>query len=92
MAWAKAANEEHTRPVTPPRIGLKALALKGFRHRVAQSRIASMPLQPRIGGGAGYVFRIDKHAVNVNLHVYYNVEKPTQAGEWSRRFQVQLPL
>ena len=43
-----------------------------------------------LGGGGGKVFRIGKQPVNVNIQVYYNVAKPTLAGDWSSRFQVQF--
>ena len=45
-----------------------------------------------LGGGGGKVFRIGKQPVNVNLQFYYNVEKPTLAGDWSSRLQIQFPL
>lgn len=43
-----------------------------------------------LGGGAGKVFRIGKQPVNLNTQVYYNVEKPEWAGDWSWRLQFQL--
>ena len=43
-----------------------------------------------LGGGGGKAFRIGKQPVNINLQIYYNVEKPNLVGDWSSRFQVQF--
>ena len=44
-----------------------------------------------VGGGGGKVFRIGKLPVNLNLHAYYNVEKPELTGaDWQLRCQLQL--
>ena len=43
-----------------------------------------------LGGGGGKAFRIGKQPVNINLQIYYNVEKPDLAGDWSSRFVVQF--
>ena len=43
-----------------------------------------------LGGGAGKVMKIGKLPVNVNLQAYYNVEKPSSAGDWQLRFQLQF--
>lgn len=43
-----------------------------------------------VGGGFGWLFRIGKLPVNMQLGAYYNVERPAFGPEWSVRFQVQF--
>ena len=42
------------------------------------------------GAGVGKVFRIGNQPVNMQISVYYNVERPNIGPEWQLRFQVQL--
>jgi hypothetical protein len=44
-----------------------------------------------VGGGVGRLFKMGKMPVNMQLAVYYNVEKPDYVGaDWQLRFQVQF--
>ncbi len=43
-----------------------------------------------IGGGVGRVFKIGKQAINSRLEVYYNVEKPDAAPDYSISFTWQF--
>ena len=44
-----------------------------------------------VGGGGGKVFHVGKLPVNLNLHAYYNVEKPELTGaDWQLRCQLQF--
>ena len=43
-----------------------------------------------IGMGVGKILRIGKQPVNVSSHLYYNVEKPDNVGDWTLRLQFQL--
>lgn len=47
-----------------------------------------------LGGGFGKLWRVGKVGlpVNTQLSVYYNIEKPQGAADWSLRFQVQVLL
>jgi hypothetical protein len=43
-----------------------------------------------VGMGAGRIFKVGKQPLNVNVHAYYNVERPEDAPDWQIRFAVQL--
>jgi hypothetical protein len=43
-----------------------------------------------VGGGVGKLLKIGKQPINVNLHAYYNLERPENAPDWQIRFAVQL--
>lgn len=43
-----------------------------------------------LGLGGGRVFRIGKQPVNMQMHYYNNIEKPTLGAEWTLRFQFQF--
>jgi hypothetical protein len=43
-----------------------------------------------IGGGFGKIVRVGKLPININSQIFYNVEKPEGAADWTWRFQVQL--
>ena len=43
-----------------------------------------------LGLGGGRVVRIGKQPVNMQLHYYKNIEKPTLGAEWTLRFQFQF--
>ena len=43
-----------------------------------------------IGGGIGQIMRWGKVPVNLQASLYYNVEKPDNAGDWQMRLQAQL--
>lgn len=42
------------------------------------------------GGGAGKIVKIGKLPVNINAHIYYNVEKPDSYGDYTARIQFQF--
>ena len=43
-----------------------------------------------VGGGVGKIVRFGKLPVNINSQIFYNVEKPKGAGDWSWRFKFQF--
>jgi hypothetical protein len=43
-----------------------------------------------IGGGIGRLFKIEKLPVNVQAQAFYNVVRPTNAANWTMRFQLQF--
>ena len=43
-----------------------------------------------LGGGAGKIVKFGKLPVNINAHLYYNVEKPDGVGDYTARIQVQF--
>jgi hypothetical protein len=43
-----------------------------------------------IGGGAGKVFRVGKHAINASLQGFSDVVQARQAGNWTLRAQLQF--
>jgi hypothetical protein len=43
-----------------------------------------------IGGGIGRLFKIDKLPVNLQAQAFYNVVRPTNAANWTMRFQLQF--
>lgn len=43
-----------------------------------------------VGVGAGKIVQVGKIPMNISGQVYYNVEKPRGAPDWTLRFQVQL--
>ena len=43
-----------------------------------------------LGGGFGKLMQWGDQAVNMNLQLYYNVERPTNASDWQIKFTFQL--
>jgi hypothetical protein len=43
-----------------------------------------------LGGGGGRAFRVGSQAMNVQMQVFRNITKPTDAGDWTLRLQFQL--
>ena len=43
-----------------------------------------------VGAAAGRVFRLGKLPINVQIGAYYNIVKPTYAGDWQLRTQLTL--
>ncbi len=43
-----------------------------------------------VGANVGRVIRIGKLPVNLSVGAYYNVVKPTYAGDWQLRTQATL--
>jgi hypothetical protein len=43
-----------------------------------------------VGGGIGKVLKIGSQPINVSLKTYYNVVRPTNAGDWSIQFQLMF--
>ena len=43
-----------------------------------------------LGGGVGKIVKIGKLPVNINAQLYYNVEKPSDMGDYTGRIQVQF--
>ncbi|MDF7822934.1 hypothetical protein P4B35_02835 [Pontiellaceae bacterium B12227] len=43
-----------------------------------------------VGGGVGKIMRWGKLPVNLNAHLYYNIEKPRGYGDYSARVQLQF--
>ena len=43
-----------------------------------------------IGGGVGKMFSIGEQKMNTKLELYYNIEKPTGAPEWSLNWTLQF--
>ncbi len=43
-----------------------------------------------IGGGFGRIFKMGNQPVNAQVQLFYNVEKPDGAADWSLRFQLQF--
>lgn len=43
-----------------------------------------------MGGGLGKLLKIGKLPVNINAHLYYNVDKPDGYGDYTARVQVQF--
>lgn len=43
-----------------------------------------------LGGGVGKIVKFCGKPLNLNLHAYYNVERPTDAPDWQLRFTTQF--
>ena len=43
-----------------------------------------------VGGGLGKVFRIGKRPINASGQVFYNIERPDFAPDWTLRLQFTL--
>jgi hypothetical protein len=43
-----------------------------------------------LGIGAGRIFTVGSQYMNAQIAGFYNVEKPTDASDWTIRFQIQL--
>jgi hypothetical protein len=43
-----------------------------------------------LGGGVGRIYKIGNQAVNNRIEVYYNVEKPDSAPDWTWSFTFQF--
>jgi hypothetical protein len=43
-----------------------------------------------MAGGFGRVFKVGDQPINASLSGYYNVIRPTGAGDWQLRIQVAL--
>jgi len=43
-----------------------------------------------LGGGVGKLFKLGDQPINMNVQVYYNVERPENASDWQLKFTIQL--
>ena len=68
--------------------------MNGYRHGVGPygrlEGFSSNRWVLPVGASVGKIFKICGQPINTNLHVYYNVERPEDAPDWSIRFAVQF--